>query len=96
MDLCIKCLDTLFIGTVESVSLHGIVLSSVFSISGGTATVKPLPSPHVLKATDRFNSPKMIPGKTYFFNDTNLFIAFNHGSVLQSLHFIISKCTRKN
>ncbi|XP_044059955.1 uncharacterized protein si:ch211-195m9.3 isoform X4 [Siniperca chuatsi] len=87
-DLC----EEMLIGTVESVSLNSTVLSSVLKICGRNGTVKPLPSPHILETLNRCDSPKLIPGKTYFFDRVNVFIDFNHDSILQSLSFIISKC----
>ncbi|XP_071353332.1 uncharacterized protein [Trachinotus anak] len=82
------------IGIVESVSLHSIVFSSVLQIHGTNATVKPLPFPYILTRRGHCNSPKLTPGKTYFFDEVNVFIDFNHDSPLQSLHFIISICNR--
>ncbi|KAL3991908.1 hypothetical protein ACER0C_011533 [Sarotherodon galilaeus] len=88
-DLCKK----MRIGTVESVSLHSIVFKSVLKIRGKKAKVKALPFPYILKTDDRCSSPKLIPGKTYFFNKVNVFTDSNHDTVLQSLHFIFSKCS---
>ncbi|XP_040902510.1 uncharacterized protein si:ch211-195m9.3 [Toxotes jaculatrix] len=79
------------IGTVESVSPHSIVFSSALKIHGMNATVSPLPTPYILK-TDYCNFPKLIPGKTYFFDEVTFFTDFSHDSVFQSLHFIVSKC----
>ncbi|XP_030600730.1 uncharacterized protein LOC115790874 isoform X2 [Archocentrus centrarchus] len=87
-DIC----KEMHIGTVESVSLHSIVFRSVLKICGGTI-MKALPLPHILNTDDPCSSPKLIPGKTYFFNKVHVFTDFNHNSVLQSLHFIISKCS---
>ncbi|XP_051255078.1 uncharacterized protein si:ch211-195m9.3 isoform X2 [Dicentrarchus labrax] len=87
-DLCKEML----IGTVDSVSLHSIVFRSVLKIHG--RTMIPLPSPHILKKPDRCNFPKLIHGKTYFFNEVNVFTDFNHDSILQSFHFITSKCSQ--
>ncbi|XP_060902861.1 galaxin-2-like [Labrus mixtus] len=89
-DLC----KEMFIGTVDSVSLHSIVFSSVFKIFGRNATVIHLPSTHVLRAPDHCNSPKLILGKTCFFDQVHVFTDFTHDSLHQSLHFIISKCYR--
>ncbi|XP_039987200.1 uncharacterized protein si:ch211-195m9.3 [Xiphias gladius] len=89
-DLC----KEMKIGTVQSVSLHSIVFSSVLKIHGINATVKTLPSPYILKTPDHCNFPKMIPGKTYFFDEVNVFTDFSHDSTIQSLHFIIYKCYR--
>ncbi|XP_029373637.1 uncharacterized protein LOC115053208 [Echeneis naucrates] len=80
------------IGIVESVSLNSIVFSSVLKIHGSSATLKHLPSPHILRVPNRCNYPKLIPGKSYIFDDMNVFTDFNHKSSLQTLHFIISKC----
>ncbi|XP_070685837.1 galaxin-like isoform X2 [Pempheris klunzingeri] len=88
-DLC----KELQIGIVESVSVHSIVFHSVLKICGRSATVKPLSSPHILETPDRCTSPKLIPGKTYVFNQVHVFTDFNHDSILQSLHFIIAKCS---
>ncbi|KAM8902978.1 uncharacterized protein AB9W97_007378 [Spinachia spinachia] len=93
IDLCNK----LQVGIVERVCLHGIVFNSVFEIHGRNASVKHLPSPHFLQTgTDCCSNPKMVPGKSYFFDkvNVNVFINFNHDSILQSIHFIISKCYR--
>ncbi|XP_045930859.1 galaxin isoform X1 [Micropterus dolomieu] len=84
--------ENILIGTLEHVSLRSIVFSSVLKICGRNAIMKPLPSPHILKRSDHCNSPKLIPGKTYFFDEANFFTDFNSGSIVQSLHFIISKC----
>ncbi|XP_076591363.1 uncharacterized protein kcnk20 [Chaetodon auriga] len=89
-DLC----GDMLIGTVDRVSPHSIMFSTVLKINGTTATVRALPSPHILQIQDHCNSPKLIPGKIYFFREVNFFAYFNHGSILQSLHFIISKCHR--
>ncbi|XP_065816610.1 uncharacterized protein [Labrus bergylta] len=89
-DLCKEML----IGIVDSVSLHSIVFSSVFKIFGRNATVIHLPSTRVLRAPDHCNSPKLILGKTCFFDQVNVFTDFTHDSLHQSLHFIISKCYR--
>ncbi|XP_019222673.1 uncharacterized protein LOC102080642 isoform X1 [Oreochromis niloticus] len=89
IDLC----KEMHIGTVESVSLQSIVFRSVLKVHGMEAKVKALPFPYILERDDRCSSPKLIAGKTYYFNKVNVFIDFNHDSVLQSLHFIISKCS---
>ncbi|KAL3991899.1 regulatory factor X 1/2/3 [Sarotherodon galilaeus] len=89
IDLC----KEMHIGTVESVSLQSIVFRSVLMVHGMEAKVKALPFPYILERDDRCSSPKLIAGKTYYFNRVNVFIDFNHDSVLQSLHFIISKCS---
>ncbi|XP_067364732.1 uncharacterized protein si:ch211-195m9.3 isoform X2 [Channa argus] len=87
-DLC----QGVHIGTVESVSPHSIVFSSVLKIHGRNATVIALTSHYILKISDDCMSPKLIPRKTYFFDDVNVFTDFNHDTILQSLHFIYSKC----
>ncbi|XP_062417611.1 uncharacterized protein si:ch211-195m9.3 [Pungitius pungitius] len=90
-DLCTK----LQVGIVESVFLPSIVFNSVVEIHGWNASVTPLPSPHILKtATDSCSNPKLVPGKSYFFDKVkgHVFIDFNHDSILQSIYFIISKC----
>ncbi|KAM7413111.1 hypothetical protein PAMA_020480 [Pampus argenteus] len=84
---------TMHIGIMESVSLDSIVFRNVLEIHGRNATIKPLPSPHILKISDRCNSPKLIPGKTYLFHNVNFFADFKHYSGTQSLHFIFSKCS---
>ncbi|CAI5693628.1 unnamed protein product [Oreochromis niloticus] len=89
IDLC----KEMHIGTVESVSLQSIVFRSVLKVHGMEAKVKALPFPYILERDDRCSSPKLIAGKTYYFNKVNVFIDFNHDSVLQSLHFIICKCS---
>ncbi|XP_063348558.1 uncharacterized protein LOC134640578 [Pelmatolapia mariae] len=89
IDLC----KEMHIGTVESVSLKSIVFRSVLKVHGMEAKVKALPFPYILERDDRCSSPKLIAGKTYYFNKVNVFIDFNHDSVFQSLHFIISKCS---
>ncbi|XP_026219175.1 uncharacterized protein si:ch211-195m9.3 isoform X2 [Anabas testudineus] len=80
------------IGIVESVSSLRIVFNNVLKIHGRNTTVMALPSSHILEIPDRCNSTRVIPGKTYFFDEFNVFIDFNHMSTLQSLHFILSKC----
>ncbi|XP_031717063.1 uncharacterized protein LOC116391008 [Anarrhichthys ocellatus] len=82
------------IGTVESVSLHGIMFNSVLRIHGRKAFVRPLASPHLLQTPDYCSTPKLVRGKSYFFDEVNVFTDFNHDSILESLHFIISKCYR--
>ncbi|XP_034556280.1 uncharacterized protein si:ch211-195m9.3 isoform X2 [Notolabrus celidotus] len=79
------------IGIVDSVSPQSIVFSRVVKIYGKNATVKHLTSPHILE-THGCNFLKLICGETYFFNHVNVFTDFNHDYILQSLHFIISKC----
>ncbi|XP_026049285.1 uncharacterized protein LOC113036910 [Astatotilapia calliptera] len=86
-DLCQK----MHIGTVESVSQQSVVFGNVLTVHGMEAEA--LPFPYVLETDDRCSFPKLILGKTYFFNKVNVFTDFNHDSVLQSLHFIISKCS---
>ncbi|XP_075999291.1 uncharacterized protein LOC142992667 [Genypterus blacodes] len=83
----------IYIGMVESVSTSGIVFSSVLKINGRNGTVTPLPSPYSLRMPDRCTSPKLTPGRIYFFDEHNRFFTnSNYHSVLQSLHFIIAKC----
>ncbi|XP_004543717.1 usherin-like [Maylandia zebra] len=86
-DLCQK----MHIGTVESVSQQSVVFGNVLTVHGMEAEA--LPFPYVLETDDRCSFPKLVLGKTYFFNKVNVFTDFNHDSVLQSLHFIISKCS---
>ncbi|XP_039865438.1 uncharacterized protein LOC120719944 [Simochromis diagramma] len=81
------------IGIVESVSLRSIVFKSMLKVHGKKAKVKALSLPYTLKIVDHCSSPKLIPGKIYIFNNVNIFTDFNHQSVLQSLHFIFSKCS---
>ncbi|XP_019211065.1 uncharacterized protein LOC102080793 isoform X4 [Oreochromis niloticus] len=78
------------IGTVESVSQHSIVFSSLLEINGQIASLKPLDWHY---SWNKPYLPELTPGKTYFFNDNNVFIDFNHDSLLQSIRFIISKCS---
>ncbi|KAF3692747.1 Calmodulin [Channa argus] len=66
-DLC----QGVHIGTVESVSPHSIVFSSVLKIHGRNATVIALTSHYILKISDDCMSPKLIPRKTYFFDDAD-------------------------
>lgn len=87
-DLC----EEMLIGTVESVAPHSIVFSTVLKINGRTATVRALPSPHILQIHNHCNSTKLIPGKTYLFKELNFFTDFSHSSTLHSLHYIISNC----
>ncbi|TNN54817.1 hypothetical protein EYF80_034936 [Liparis tanakae] len=82
------------IGTVESVSPFSIVFTSVLRIRGSSSVVTPLASPHTLHTPDHCSAPGLAPGRSYFFDDVNVFTDSNHDSVLQSLHFIISKCHR--
>ncbi|KAG7238762.1 hypothetical protein INR49_031278 [Caranx melampygus] len=79
-------------GTVESVSVRTIVFNSVLKINGTTATVRALPSHNILTGHDRCNTPKVTPGKTYLFDQDCVLTVINHGSSLQALYFIISKC----
>ncbi|XP_042343372.1 galaxin [Plectropomus leopardus] len=88
-DLC----NTIHIGTVERVSLSSIMFKAALKIHGRNATVTPLASPYILRH-DRCSSPKLTPGKSYFFNEVNVFADVNHDSTHQSLHFIFSKCYR--
>ncbi|XP_033971218.1 uncharacterized protein si:ch211-195m9.3 isoform X3 [Trematomus bernacchii] len=87
-DLCNK----MQIGTVDSVSLNSIVFRDVLEIHGRNATMTHLALPHILKTPDCCSFPKLTPGKIYFFDGKNVFVDFNHDSVLQSLYFIFSKC----
>ncbi|XP_026048792.1 uncharacterized protein LOC113036595 [Astatotilapia calliptera] len=82
-----------YIGAVESVSLQSVVFRNVLKVYGMQAKVKALPLPYVLETNDRCSYPKLIPGKTYFFNKDNIFTGFIDDSFLQPLHFIISKCS---
>ncbi|GLD68750.1 uncharacterized protein AKAME5_002006300 [Lates japonicus] len=72
-------------------SQDSIVFNYGVIIYGKNATVKPLPSPYILK-TGGCNSPEPIPGKAYFFDESDVYTDFNHDSIFKSLHFIISKC----
>ncbi|XP_068577054.1 uncharacterized protein si:ch211-195m9.3 [Cebidichthys violaceus] len=89
-DLC----DEMQIGTVESVSLHGIMFNNVWRIHGRQAIMKPLALPHILQTPDHCSTLKLVPGKSYFFDKVNVFTDFSHDSILHSLHSIISKCYR--
>ncbi|KAK5868675.1 hypothetical protein PBY51_009669 [Eleginops maclovinus] len=84
--------ETMHIGAVESVSPDSIVFRDVLKIHGRNFTVTPLALPHILNTPDHCSFPKLTPGKIYFFDGKTFFADVNHGSVLQSLHFIISKC----
>ena len=88
------CPCLVHIGVVESVSLNSTVFSSVLEIQGGNVTVKRWPSTVILETPDYCNYLKLTPGKTYFFDDVNIFTGFNPDSVLQSIHFILSKCSQ--
>ncbi|XP_018557599.1 uncharacterized protein si:ch211-195m9.3 [Lates calcarifer] len=79
------------VGIVQSMSQHSIVFNYGVIIYGKNGTMKPLPSPYILKTGGR-NSPEPIPGKPYFFDESDVYTDFNHDSVFKSLHFIISKC----
>nr|XP_046246198.1 galaxin-like [Scatophagus argus] len=89
-DLCKEML----IGIVESVCQYSIVFSSVLKIHEKESIVKPLESPYILQTPNLCSLPKLIPGKTYFFDGVNFFIDSNHDSILKSLHFIIFKCSQ--
>ncbi|XP_017163579.1 uncharacterized protein LOC103474634 isoform X2 [Poecilia reticulata] len=82
--------NEVFIGVVESVSRSSTVFSNVLKITGKEATVEP--DVFVLETPDQCKFFKLTAGKTYFFNRADVFADFNHESVLQSLHFILSKC----
>ncbi|XP_026171264.1 usherin [Mastacembelus armatus] len=84
--------EELQIRTVESVSLNSIVFSSVLKIQGKNATVIALPSPYVMEIPDHCSTPKLVPGKIYFFDGMNILTDFNHHSAVQLIHFIFSKC----
>ncbi|XP_058491027.1 uncharacterized protein si:ch211-195m9.3 isoform X1 [Solea solea] len=79
------------IGTIQSVSPHSIVFNTVLEIQGTQATVEALPSPYMLQTPNHCIIPKLTPGKTYFFDEAQVFSDFNHNS-LQSIYFIMSKC----
>ncbi|XP_029302626.1 uncharacterized protein LOC115017986 isoform X2 [Cottoperca gobio] len=82
------------IGTLESVSPHSIMFGNVLKIHGRNGIVTHMASPQILKTPDRCSFPKLIPGNNYLFDEVNVFADFQHNSILQSLHFIISKCHR--
>ncbi|XP_012732891.3 galaxin isoform X2 [Fundulus heteroclitus] len=82
----------IFIGIVESVSQSGIVFSNLLKINGRDATVGP--DVFTLNVTDKCKFLRLTVGKTYFFNDMDIFTDFNHESVLQLLHFVLSKCSQ--
>ncbi|XP_053278369.1 uncharacterized protein si:ch211-195m9.3 isoform X2 [Pleuronectes platessa] len=86
-DLC----KEMNIGTVESVSLHSVVLREVLKIHAVDGSVKALASPYILITPGRCNKPKLIPGRTYFFDEAHVFPGFIHDPP-PSLHFIFSKC----
>ncbi|KAM4742701.1 uncharacterized protein FYW61_001428 [Anableps anableps] len=80
----------LFIGVVESVSQSSTVFSNVLKIKGKEAIVEP--DVFILETPDQCKFLRLTAGKIYFFNHFDIFTDFNHESVLQSLHFILSKC----
>ncbi|KAK2847264.1 hypothetical protein Q5P01_010263 [Channa striata] len=82
------------IGIVESVSPHSIVFSTVLKINGRTGSVRAVSPHYILKLSDHCSSPKLTPGKTYFFNDANVFTDFNQENILHSVHLIFAKCYR--
>ncbi|KAM8769548.1 uncharacterized protein AB9X84_002478 [Acanthopagrus schlegelii] len=84
--------EELLVGTVESVSPHSIMFSSIVKVCGKTGVVEVLPSLQTLNTLDHCNFPTLIHGMTYFFNGSNIFTDPNHDSVLQSIHFIFCKC----
>ncbi|XP_038154492.1 galaxin isoform X2 [Cyprinodon tularosa] len=84
--------NELYIGVVESVSQNSTVFSSVLKINGTNVTVEP--NVFTLNAANQCNFLRLTAGKTYFFNRVDVFTDFNHESVLQSLHFILSKCSQ--
>ncbi|XP_026047138.1 uncharacterized protein LOC113035712 [Astatotilapia calliptera] len=88
-DLC----KEMYIGTVESVSVKSVVFRNVLWVHGKYSNVTALPLHHILDIDDHCKSPKLFLGKTYIFNNVNIFTDFNHDSVLQSLHFIFYKCS---
>ncbi|XP_034460711.1 uncharacterized protein si:ch211-195m9.3 [Hippoglossus hippoglossus] len=79
------------IGTVESVSLHSVVFRDVMKIDAVSCTAKALALPYILKTPDRCNKPKLIPGRTYFFDEVHVFPGSIHNP-FQWLHLISSKC----
>ncbi|XP_019200902.1 uncharacterized protein LOC106096463 isoform X2 [Oreochromis niloticus] len=81
----------MYTGTVESVSVKSVVFRNVLKVHGNNVTALPLH--YILDIDDHCQSPKLFLGKTYIFNKVNVFTDFNHDSVLQSLHFIFSKCS---
>ncbi|MEQ2179527.1 hypothetical protein GOODEAATRI_025956 [Goodea atripinnis] len=83
--------NEIFIGIVESVSHGSTVFSNVLKIKGNHATVGP--NVFILETPDQCKFLGLTTGKTYFFNYVDVFTDFNHESVLQSLHFILSKCS---
>ncbi|KAL3991913.1 exosome complex component RRP4 [Sarotherodon galilaeus] len=86
-DLC----KEMYTGTVESVSVKSVVFRNVLKVHGNNVTALPLH--YILDIDNHCQSPKLFLGKTYIFNKVNVFTDFNHDSVLQSLHFIFSKCS---
>ncbi|XP_054901364.1 uncharacterized protein LOC129369770 [Poeciliopsis prolifica] len=84
--------NEVFIGVVESVSRSSTVFSNVLKIKGKVVTVES--DVFILETPDQCKFFKLTAGKTYFFNHANVFADFNHESVLQSLHFILSKCSQ--
>ncbi|XP_014913541.1 uncharacterized protein LOC106963246 [Poecilia latipinna] len=84
--------NEVFIGVVESVSRSSTVFSNVLKITGKEATVES--DVFVLETPDQCKFFKLTAGKTYFFNRADVFADFNHESVLQLLHFILSKCSQ--
>ncbi|XP_054867835.1 galaxin isoform X2 [Amphiprion ocellaris] len=83
----------IYIGTVQSVSPNSIVFSSVLKINGTNGNVHPVPFHYVLATPNRCNTPKLILGKFYYFNDVNVVADFNHDTALQSLYFLLNKCS---
>ncbi|KAG8001993.1 hypothetical protein GBF38_012304, partial [Nibea albiflora] len=89
--------EEIHIGIVASVSQHqlSIAFNNVLKIHGKSGTVTSLASPQILKTPDRCNFPKVSPGKTYFFIQDHMYTDFNHDSILQSIHFIFTKCSHQ-
>ncbi|XP_051813745.1 galaxin [Acanthochromis polyacanthus] len=83
----------IYIGIVQSVSPNSIVFNFVLKINGTNADVRPVPFHYVLATPSRCSTPKLILGKFYFFNDVSVFADFNHDTALQSLYFILDKCS---
>ncbi|XP_047449303.1 uncharacterized protein si:ch211-195m9.3 [Mugil cephalus] len=84
--------NEIFIGTVESVSPESVVFNNVLRINGRNATVQALPL-RIMEKRDHCRLPKLIRGKSYFFDKYTVFTNVNPGFIYQALHYIVSKCS---
>ncbi|XP_028276426.1 galaxin [Parambassis ranga] len=89
--LCNNSEISVYLGTLESVTQSHIVFNNVLKIHLRNSTMEAMPKYSL--ARDYCSFPKLIHGKSYFFDGVQLFVDLNRDFSLQSLSFLLSKCS---